>query len=59
MGAKLQAVLDAGLVIGLARCQVPVGVRQRRVGRAPHPRALGRSIGAANPQASIASRSGE
>eukprot|EP00964_Phaeocystis_antarctica_P005387 scaffold2947_cov67-Phaeocystis_antarctica.AAC.4 len=50
-----QAVLAAN-VIGLAFG--PVGIRQRRVGRAPHPRALGRGIGAANPHF-IASRSSD
>eukprot|EP00964_Phaeocystis_antarctica_P041660 scaffold23827_cov63-Phaeocystis_antarctica.AAC.2 len=50
------AVLGAARVVGLA--WGPVGIRQRGVGRAPHPRALGRSIGAANPHL-IASRSGD
>eukprot|EP00964_Phaeocystis_antarctica_P087674 scaffold55685_cov30-Phaeocystis_antarctica.AAC.1 len=51
---SLYAVLV--LVPGLAA--VPVGIRQRHAGRAPHPRALGRGIGAANPHP-IASRSGD
>eukprot|EP00964_Phaeocystis_antarctica_P121888 scaffold85556_cov56-Phaeocystis_antarctica.AAC.2 len=55
VGVNLYAVLAAA-VFGLA-CG-PVGIRQRRIGRAPHPRALRRSIGAANPH-SIASRSGD
>eukprot|EP00964_Phaeocystis_antarctica_P089971 scaffold57491_cov68-Phaeocystis_antarctica.AAC.1 len=49
-------VTSWGPVIGLV-C-VPVGIRQRRVGRAPCPRALRRSIGAANPHL-VATRSGE
>ena len=50
---ELQAV---SRMIGLA-C-APVSIRQRRVGRAPHPRALGRGFGATSPHF-IASRSGE
>eukprot|EP00964_Phaeocystis_antarctica_P070687 scaffold43062_cov49-Phaeocystis_antarctica.AAC.3 len=56
VAVKLQAVFGSALAVGLA--SFPVGIRQRRVGRAPHPRALGRSIGAANPH-SIATRSSE
>eukprot|EP00964_Phaeocystis_antarctica_P037199 scaffold21248_cov68-Phaeocystis_antarctica.AAC.3 len=52
---SLYAVLASTAVVGLAFG--PVGIRQRRFGRAPHPRALRRSIGAANPHP-IASRSG-
>jgi len=48
----------AALVPTVGLTWVPVGIRQRRVGRAPHPRALPRSIGAANPH-TIASRSGD
>ena len=53
---KVQAVFAARHVIGLA--YFPVGVRHRRIRRAPHPRALGRSIGAANPHR-IVSHSGD
>ena len=53
---QLQAVLVATEVTGLSRA--PVGVRQRRAGRAPLPRALGGGVGAANPHF-VASRSGE
>ena len=57
MVIKQQAILNiATSVIGLAR--VPAGVRQRGFGRDPHPGALGRNIGAANPHL-IASRSCE
>eukprot|EP00964_Phaeocystis_antarctica_P073083 scaffold44814_cov58-Phaeocystis_antarctica.AAC.5 len=55
-GIGQAAVFVAAAAAGLA-C-VPVGIRQRRVGRAPHPRVLGRGIGAANPHF-IASRSGD
>ena len=59
MVIEQQAILNiATSVIGLAR--VPAGVRQRGFGRdpGPHPGALGRNIGAANPHL-IASRSCE
>ena len=52
---KLQAVLVATEVIGP---RVPVGVRQRRAGRAPLPRALRGGVGAANPRG-IPTHSGE
>ena len=53
---KLQAVLvTTSVAIGLARASV--GVRERGVGRAPHPRALGCGIGAPNPH-TVATRSG-
>ena len=54
-----QAVLFKAEKVGVIRLvSFPVGIRQRRVGRAPHPRALGCGISAANPHL-VVTRNGE